>query len=399
MNNEDLKNKGFATKAIHGGHQPNQYGALSTPIYQTSTFVFDNAKQGGDRFALKEDGYIYSRLGNPTNTSLEEKLALLEGTEAAISTGSGIGAISAAMWTALKAGDHVVASDTLYGCTFAYLNHGLTRYGVEVTFCDASDPENIRKAMKENTRVVYLETPANPSLKINDIESISKIAHENKDCLVFVDNTFCTPYIQRPIELGADVVIHSGTKYLNGHGDVISGFVCGTKEFIDNVRFFGIKDMTGANLSPFDAFLILRGLKTLAIRMDRHCSNAMKVAEFLESHPAVDKVYYPGLKSFPQYELAKKQMSLPGGMVSFELKGGLEEGIKVMDNVKLCKLAVSLGDAESLIEHPASMTHSPYSAEERAEAGISDSLVRLSVGLEDAPDIIEDLNNVLNMLL
>ncbi|MCI6277697.1 MAG: methionine gamma-lyase [Clostridium sp.] len=399
MNNEDLKNKGFATKAIHGGHQPNQYGALSTPIYQTSTFVFDNAKQGGDRFALKEDGYIYSRLGNPTNTSLEEKLALLEGTEAAISTGSGIGAISSAMWTALKAGDHVVASDTLYGCTFAYLNHGLTRYGVEVTFCDASDPENIRKAMKENTRVVYLETPANPSLKINDIESISKIAHENKDCLVFVDNTFCTPYIQRPIELGADVVIHSGTKYLNGHGDVISGFVCGTKEFIDNVRFFGIKDMTGANLSPFDAFLILRGLKTLAIRMDRHCSNAMKVAEFLESHPAVDKVYYPGLKSFPQYELAKKQMSLPGGMVSFELKGGLEEGIKVMDNVKLCKLAVSLGDAESLIEHPASMTHSPYSAEERAEAGISDSLVRLSVGLEDAPDIIEDLNNVLNMLL
>ena len=399
MNNEDLKNKGFATKAIHGGHQPNQYGALSTPIYQTSTFVFDNAKQGGDRFALKEDGYIYSRLGNPTNTSLEEKLALLEGTEAAISTASGIGAISAAMWTALKAGDHVVASDTLYGCTFAYLNHGLTRYGVEVTFCDASDPENIRKAMRENTKVVYLETPANPSLKINDIEAISKIAHENNNCLVFVDNTFCTPYIQRPIELGADVVIHSGTKYLNGHGDVISGFVCGTKEFIDNVRFFGIKDMTGANLSPFDAFLIIRGLKTLALRMDRHCDNAMKVAEFLESHPAVDKVYYPGLKSFPQYELAKKQMSLPGGMVSFELKGGLEEGIKVMDNVKLCKLAVSLGDAESLIEHPASMTHSPYSAKERAEAGISDSLVRLSVGLEDINDIIEDLNNVLNMLL
>ena len=399
MNNKDLKNKGFATKAIHGGHQPNQYGALSTPIYQTSTFVFDNAKQGGDRFALKEDGYIYSRLGNPTNTSLEEKLALLEGTEAAISTASGIGAISAAMWTALKAGDHVVASDTLYGCTFAYLNHGLTRYGVEVTFCDASDPENIRKAMQENTRVVYLETPANPSLKINDIETISNIAHENKNCLVFVDNTFCTPYIQRPTELGADVVIHSGTKYLNGHGDVISGFVCGTKEFIDNVRFFGIKDMTGANLSPFDAFLIIRGLKTLAIRMDRHCANAMKVAEFLESHPAVEKVYYPGLKSFPQYELAKKQMKLPGSMVAFELKGGLEEGIKVMDNVKLCKLAVSLGDAESLIEHPASMTHSPYSAEERAEAGISDSLVRLSVGLEDATDIIEDLNNVLNMLL
>lgn len=398
MNNDCLKNKGFATKAIHGGHQKNQFGALTTPIYQTSTFVFDNAKQGGDRFACKEDGYIYSRLGNPTNTVLEEKIALLEGAEACMSTASGIGAVSSAFWTALKAGDHVVASDTLYGCTFAYLNHGLTRYGVEVTFCDVTNPENVKNAMKPNTKVVYLETPANPSLKINDISAIAKIAHENEGCLLFIDNTFCTPYIQRPLELGADVIIHSGTKYLNGHGDVIAGFVCGTKDFITNVRLFGVKDMTGASLSPFDAFLIIRGLKTLQIRMEKHCENAMKIAEFLETHPAVEKVYYPGLKSFEQYDLAKKQMDLPGGIIAFELKGGLQEGITVMDNVKLCALAVSLGDAETLIEHPASMTHSPYSPEEREAAGISDALVRLSIGLENPEDIIDDLNTALNLI-
>lgn len=398
MNNDCLKNKGFATKAIHGGHQKNQFGALTTPIYQTSTFVFDNAEQGGNRFACKEDGYIYSRLGNPTNTVLEEKVALLEGAEACMSTASGIGAISSAFWTALKAGDHVVASDTLYGCTFAYLNHGLTRYGVEVTFCDVTNPENVKNAMKPNTKVVYLETPANPSLKINDISAIAKIAHKNEGCLLFIDNTFCTPYIQRPLELGADVIIHSGTKYLNGHGDVIAGFVCGTKDFITNVRLFGVKDMTGASLSPFDAFLIIRGLKTLQIRMEKHCENAIKIAEFLETHPAVEKVYYPGLKSFEQYELAKKQMSLPGGIIAFELKGGLQEGITVMNNVNLCALAVSLGDAETLIEHPASMTHSPYSPEERDAAGISDGLVRLSIGLENPEDIIDDLNNALNLV-
>ncbi|SFB13007.1 methionine gamma-lyase [Clostridium frigidicarnis] len=398
MNNDCLKNKGFATKAIHGGHQKNQFGALTTPIYQTSTFVFDDAEQGGNRFACKEDGYIYSRLGNPTNTVLEEKVALLEGAEACMSTASGIGAISSAFWTALKAGDHVVASDTLYGCTFAYLNHGLTRYGVEVTFCDVTNPENVKNAMKPNTKVVYLETPANPSLKINDISAIAKIAHKNEGCLLFIDNTFCTPYIQRPLELGADVIIHSGTKYLNGHGDVIAGFVCGTKDFITNVRLFGVKDMTGASLSPFDAFLIIRGLKTLQIRMEKHCENAIKIAEFLETHPAVEKVYYPGLKSFEQYELAKKQMSLPGGIIAFELKGGLQEGITVMNNVNLCALAVSLGDAETLIEHPASMTHSPYSPEERDAAGISDGLVRLSIGLENPEDIIDDLNNALNLV-
>ncbi len=324
---------------------------------------------------------------------------MLEGAEAAISTASGIGAVASAFWTLLKAGDHVVAAKTLYGCTYAYLNHGISRYGVEVTFVDTTNLEEIRQAMRENTKVVYLETPANPNLEVADIEAISKIAHQNKDCIVMVDNTFCTPYIQRPLEFGADIVIHSGTKFLNGHGDVISGFVVGSSEFIKNVRLFGVKDMTGASLSPFDAFLIIRGMKTLEIRMEKHCENAMKVAKFLEGHSAVEKVYYPGLESFPQYKLAKKQMSLPGAVIAFEVKGGIEEGKKVINSTELCTIAVSLGDAETLIQHPASMTHSPYTKEEREMAGISDGLIRIAVGLENVEDIINDLDKALKCIL
>lgn len=398
MKREELQHLGFATRAIHGGAAPNTFGALTAPIYQTSTFVFDSAAQGGNRFALQEEGYIYSRLGNPTCAVAEAKVALLEGTEDCVATASGMGAISSALWTLLENGGHMVASETLYGCTFALMNHGLTRYGVDVTFVDMTDLEAVQKAMRPDTKVVYLETPANPTLKIMDIDAISAIAHQVEGCKVIVDNTFCTPYIQRPIEHGADIVVHSATKYLNGHGDVIAGFVCGTKEYITQVRLFGVKDMTGAVLSPFDAFLIARGMKTLEIRMQRHSANAMKVAEFLEQHPAVASVNYPGLKSFPQYELAKKQMDLPGGMISFELKGGKEEGAVVMDNVKLCKLAVSLGDAETLIEHAASMTHSTYTPEELKMAGISEGLVRLSVGLENVEDIIADLDQALNLI-
>ncbi len=338
-------------------------------------------------------------MGNPTVAEAEEKIALLEGGEAGAATSSGMGAVAASLWTALKAGDHVVASDTLYGCTFSLLNHGLTRFGVDVTFVDISNLEELESAMRPNTKVVYLETPANPTLKITDIEAVSKIAHKVKGCLVFVDNTFSTPYIQKPLELGADVVIHSATKYLNGHGDVIAGFVVGEKKFIEEVKMFGIKDMTGSVMSPFDAYLIIRGMKTLEIRMEKHCDNAIKVAKFLETHPAVKKVYYPGLESFEYYELAKKQMKLPGAIISFELKGGIEEGKTVMNNVKLAKLAVSLGDPETLIQHPASMTHSPYTPEERAEAGISDGLVRLSVGLETAEDIIADLKEALDLVI
>lgn len=396
---ENLKNKKFATQAIHGGHKKDPVsGALTTPIFQTSTFVFDSAEQGGRRFALEEDGFIYSRLGNPTNMQLEEKIALLEKGEACLSTASGMGAITSALWTALKAGDHIVASKTLYGCTYALLNHGISRYGVEVTFVDAANLDEVRAAMKENTKIVYLETPANPDLKLVDIEAVAKIGHEVEGCMVIVDNTFCTPYIQRPLELGADVVVHSATKYLNGHGDVIAGFVVGKKEFIDQVRLFGVKDMTGAVLSPFDAYLIMRGMKTLQIRMDRHTKNAMEVAKFLESHENVELVNYPGLESFPQYELAQKQMDMPGGMIAFEVKGGLEAGKKLLNSLELCTLAVSLGDCETLIQHPASMTHSPYTPEERAEAGISEGLIRISVGLEDAEDIIADLKQGLDRL-
>ncbi|MCY6372014.1 methionine gamma-lyase [Clostridium ganghwense] len=400
MNREHMEKMGIATQAIHGGHAGDkQFGSLATPIFQTSTFIFDSAEQGGKRFALEEPGYIYGRLGNPTANELEEKIALLEGAEAAVATASGIGAISSSLWTALKAGDHVVASDTLYGCTFALLNHGLTKFGIEVTFVDITNLEEVKKAMKPNTRVVYLETPANPTLKITDIEAVSKIAHEVKDCLVFVDNTFNTPYIQKPLEFGADVVLHSGTKYLNGHGDVIVGFAAGKQDFINQVRLVGVKDLTGSVCSPMNAYLVIRGLKTLDVRMEKHSANAMKVAEFLESHPAIEKVYYPGLKSFAQHDLAAKQMKLFGGMIAFEIKGGVDDGRTIMNNVQLASLAVSLGDTETLIQHPASMTHSPYTPEERAAVGISDGLVRLSVGLEDSEDIIADLKQALDLIV
>lgn len=399
MTKDQLKKSGFATRAIHAGTQKNAFGALCAPIYQTSTFVFDSAEQGGRRFALEEDGYIYTRLGNPTCTMAEEKVAMLEGGEACCSMASGIGAISSAIWVLVQKGDHIVAGKTLYGCTFSYLEHGLSRYGVDVTFVDMRDPENVRKAMRPNTKLVYVETPANPNMYIADIESIAKIAHSQEGVSLMVDNTYCTPYITRPLEHGADMVVHSATKYLNGHGDVIAGFVVGTKEYIDQVRLLGVKDLTGASMSPFDAWLIVRGMKTLEIRMERHCQNAQKVAEFLEKHPAVESIAYPGLKSFAQYDLAKKYMSLPGAMIAFEVKGGREAGVKLMNSVHMCALAVSLGDAETLIQHPASMTHSPYSPEERAASDISEGLVRLSVGLENYEDIIADLKQALDQLL
>ena len=398
MGEKGMKGMGFSTRAVHAGYKKNEMGTLATPIYQTSTFIFDNAKQGGRRFAGEEEGYIYSRLGNPTNTQVEEKIADLEGGEAAVSAASGMGAITSVIWSLVSTGDHIVAAKTLYGCTFAYLTHGLEKFGVEITLVDAEDPENVRKAMKENTKVVYFETPANPNMTIVDIEAVSSIAHEVEGCMVVVDNTYCSPYLQRPLELGADVVVHSATKYLNGHGDVIAGFAVGSKEFMEHVRFFGVKDMTGASLSPFDAYLINRGMKTLPLRMEKHCENAQKVAEFLEGHPAVERVLYPGLKSFPQYELANRQMNLPGAMIAFTLKGGLQAGVDLMDDVKLCTLAVSLGDTETLIQHPASMTHSTYTEEERAKCGIAEGLVRLSVGLEDVDDIIKDLETSLNKL-
>ena len=394
----EMKKIGLGTTAIHSGTVKNLYGTLAVPIYQTSTFIFDSAEQGGKRFALEEAGYIYTRLGNPTTTVLEEKIAALEEGEAAVAMSSGMGAISSTLWTILKAGDHIVTDKTLYGCTFALMCHGLTRFGVEVSFVDTSNLEEVKNAMKENTRVVYLETPANPNLKIVDLEEVSKIAHTNPNTLVVVDNTFATPYIQKPLKLGVDIVVHSVTKYLNGHGDVIAGLVVTNKALADQIRFIGLKDMTGAVLGPQDAYYIVRGMKTFEIRMERHCKNAKVVAEFLDKHPKIEKVYYPGLETHEGYNIVKKQMKDFGGMISFELKGGYEAGKTLLNNLKLCSLAVSLGDTETLIQHPASMTHSPYTKEEREAAGITDGLVRLSVGLENVEDIIADLEQGLEKI-
>ena len=395
-----MENKkcGLGTTAIHAGTLKNLYGTLAMPIYQTSTFIFDSAEQGGRRFALEEAGYIYTRLGNPTTTVLEDKIAALEEGEAAVATSSGMGAISSTLWTILKAGDHIVTDKTLYGCTFALMCHGLTRFGIDVTFVDTSNLDEVKNAMKENTRVVYLETPANPNLKIVDIEALAKLAHTNPNTLVIVDNTFATPYMQKPLTLGADIVVHSVTKYINGHGDVIAGLVITNKALADQIRFVGLKDMTGAVLGPQDAYYIIRGMKTFEIRMERHCKNARKVVEFLNNHPKIEKVYYPGLETHPGYEIAKKQMKDFGAMISFELKGGFEAGKTLLNNLKLCSLAVSLGDTETLIQHPASMTHSPYTKEEREAAGITDGLVRLSVGLENVEDIIADLEQGLEKI-
>ena len=396
----DFSKCGFATKQIHVGKHENSAGALTTPIYQTSTFEFDSVEQGGRRFAGQEAGYIYTRLGNPTVTAVEEKVAALEGGEAALGTAAGMGAISSALWSSVVAGDEIVASDTLYGCTFALLNHGMSKFGVSVKFIDMANLEAVKAALSEKTKVVYLETPCNPTLKVVDIAEVAKIAHEyNKDIRVIVDNTFASPYLQQPLKLGADTVVHSATKYINGHGDVIAGFVVGKADFIAKVRMFGLKDMTGAVMSPFDAFLIARGLKTLDIRMEKHCANAMKVARFLHDHPAVAKVYYPGLEDFEGYEIAKKQMKLPGGMMSIELKADRDKVAAALNKLQLCTIAVSLGDAETLVEHAASMTHSTYTKEELAASGISEGLVRISVGLEDAEDIIADLKAVLDTLV
>ncbi|HBS93531.1 MAG TPA: methionine gamma-lyase [Firmicutes bacterium] len=388
------KKLGFATRAVHAGQEPDpQYGALSTPIYQTSTFVFKNVAQGAARFAGEEEGYIYTRLGNPTITALEEKIACLEGGEDAAAFGSGMAAVSAAIMALVNQGDHVVHSSALYGCTFAFLHELISRFGVTATGVDTADLEAVKKAIRPNTKVVYIESPTNPTMRVTDIQAVAEIAHAH-GAKVVVDNTFMTPYLQRPLEMGADVVLHSATKYINGHGDVIAGLVISDKDTMTKIKMTTLKDIGGI-MSPFNAWLILRGLKTLPLRMDRHNSNAMAIAKYLEKHPAVAKVYYPGLESFDQHELAKKQMSGFGGIMAFELKGGFEAGVRLMNGVKICHLAVSLGDIDTLIQHPASMTHSVVPEAERLAANITPGLVRLAVGLEDVEDIIADLEQAL----
>ncbi len=396
-----MEKKGFATRQIHVAH-PHLEGIspLATPIFQTSTFVFDNTAQGAARFAGEQEGYIYTRLGNPNANEVGAKVASLEGGEAGVVMASGMGAISGTLWTLLKAGDHVLADRALYGCTYACLTTGLIRYGIEVTQVDFSNLEEIKNGIQPNTAVVYFETESNPDLKIADISAIAGLVHGLKpDIKVVVDNTFVTPYLIRPLELGADVVVHSATKYLNGHGDVVAGVAVSSKEIIHEIAHYGMKDMTGAVVGPFEAFLLNRGIKTLDIRMTKHCASAQRIAEFLESHSAVKKVLYPGLKSHPQHELAKRLFEHGfGGMVTFELNCDKKRAETFINSLSLCALAVSLGDTETLIEHPASMTHSTYSPEALAEAGIRESMIRLSVGLEDPEDVIADLKEQLDKI-
>ena len=397
MEKKDLGKLGFQSLCCHAGqHADPQTGAHNTPIYQTSTFAFKNVQDGSAKFAGEKEGYIYTRLGNPTQNALEEKMAALEGAEAAIATASGMAAISSSVMAVAFAGDHILAHDCLYGCTHSLMEEILPRYGIEVTFADLSDLDNVDENMQDNTKLVYLETPSNPTLNLVDIEEVSKKAHA-AGAKVIVDNTFMTPYLQSPLELGADMVVHSATKYIGGHGDAIAGVIAGKEEMLADIRMTTLKDFGGI-ISPFNAWLLLRGLKTLPIRVDKHTQNAMEVAEFLEAHDKVEKVFYPGLESHPQHDLAKKQASGFGSMISFELKGGHSAGEKMMNNVELATLAVSLGDVDTLIQHPASMTHAPVPREERLAAGITDGLVRISIGIEDVEDIIADLENSLSVL-
>ena len=387
---------GFSTTAIHHGYDPQSHqGALVPPVYLTSTFTFPTAEEGGRRFAGEAAGYIYTRIANPTLALLETRMAALEGGAAAIAFGSGMGAITATLWTLLRPGDEIVVDQTLYGCTFAFLHHGIGQFGVRVTHVNMTDADAVDAAMAGKPKLVYFETPANPNMRLVDIAAVAAAAHR-AGALLVVDNTYCSPYLQQPLALGADVVVHSATKYISGHGDVTAGIaVAADPELAERIRLQGLKDMTGAVLSPQDAALLLRGLKTLALRMDRHCANAMAAARALQAHPAVAKVHYPGLENDPQHALAKRQMRQPGGMIAFELHGGMAAGKRFIDALRMVACAVSLGDAESLAQHPASMTHSTYTPEERAAAGIADGLIRLSAGLEDTADLLADLQQAL----
>ncbi|HHY12223.1 MAG TPA: aminotransferase class I/II-fold pyridoxal phosphate-dependent enzyme [Firmicutes bacterium] len=382
------------TKATHIGQEPDPLtGSIVSPIYQTSTFVFPSVDEGAARFKGERDGYIYTRLGNPTLAALERSVSALENGEKGLAFASGMSAISSVIMAIVSAGDHIVADKCVYGCTFAFLTGILTRFGVEVDLVNCSEPEQVEKAIKPNTKLIYFESPANPVLKMVDMEAMARIGKKH-DITTVVDNTFMSPIFQRPLDWGIDAVVHSATKYLGGHGDLIAGIAVGSHEFMEHVAATTLKDLGGV-LGPLDAWLILRGIKTLPVRMERHEQNAMKVAEFLENHKGVEKVYYPGLVSHPQHELAKKQMTGFGGMLAFELKGGFEAGRTLMDSVRLCHLAVSLGETGTLIEHPASMTHSPMTPEARSAAGIAEGLVRISVGLEHVDDIISDLSPAL----
>jgi methionine-gamma-lyase len=379
----------FETKCVHSGIDENEFGAVVPPIYQTSTFKFESAQHGASLFAGEQRGYIYTRMANPTVEALENAIAELEGGYKALGCGSGMAAIHTVFASLTSAGDHILCSAAVYGPTTTLLNTVMNKFGVESTFVDTSNIEAVKKAVKPNTKVLYIETPGNPTLAITDIPAMAEIAHNNNAMLV-VDNTFMSPALQKPFEFGADVVLHSLTKFLNGHADVVGGIII-VKDDKTYKSFRKVLNQIGGVIDPFNSFLVHRGIKTLALRMKKHCENAMIVAEYLEKHPQIKSVSYPGLKSHPQFEIGQKQHKGPGGMITFELEGGFEAGQVLMNSVKLCQLAVSLGGVESLIQHPASMTHYSMGKEARLAGGITEGLVRLSVGIENVNDIIADL--------
>lgn len=391
---KEHKTSGFNATAVHGVGEKDPKGAVITPIYQTSTFAFKNADHGAACFAGESDGYIYTRIGNPTIRDLEKTIAALEHGYDGIGCSSGMGAVTTVYMTYLGAGKHILSHNAVYGPARGIIEGTFKKFGVESTYIDTSDLEMVKAGIKPNTALIYLETPANPTIGISDIPAICEIARQH-GIPVCVDNTFCSPYLQNPLDLGADIVLHSLTKFLNGHADIVGGIIV-TKTEEEYKKIRPVMVTMGCNMDPHQAFLTRRGLKTLGIRIDRAQENAIKVADFLNNHPKVEWVAFPGLPSHPQHELSKKIMRGPGAMMSFGLKGGLEAGKKLMDSVDLCVLAVSLGGIETLIQHPASMTHSKLSPAARKEGGITDELVRLSVGIEEADEIISDLGQALD---
>jgi len=394
---KSTKKVGKSTKAIHAGiPKHSEYGEVSVPIFQSSTFAFPSADDGAARFAGTKAGYIYTRLGNPTINALEENITALENGYRGFATATGMAAITTVYTALLHQGAHVVSSETVYGPSRVVLETIYSKYGVESSFVDSSNLENIRKAIRPNTKMVFIETPANPTMKITDLKGAAEIAHQHKLPLV-VDNTFASPYLQRPFEFGADIIVHSLTKFLNGHADVVGGMIV-----VNDENYYKMIRPTftsfGGTMDPHQAWLVLRGIRTLALRVERGQENALKLAQFLKTHPKVLWVTYPGLPEHPGYEIAKKQMDGFGAMIAIGVKNGLEGGKIVMDNVEIFTLAVSLGGVESLIEHPASMTHASVSKAEKIKSGVSDELVRIAVGCEDYEDLRDDLDQALNKI-
>ncbi len=384
----------FATLAVHAGESPcPATGALDTPIYQSTTFVSADSDEMAAVYGEEKSGYMYTRYGNPTIRALEEKMAALEGGDAALAFSTGMAAISSAILGTIKTGDHVVAARSLYGAAYNFLNRKLPRMGASTTFVASTRIEDFEKAIRPNTRLIYFETPSNPVLEILDIAALAELAR-SRGIPSMIDNTFASPALQQPLRLGVTVVVHSATKYLCGHGDAMGGAVVGPKSTIDELSHEVIRDFGGV-ISPFNAWLILRGIRTLHLRMPAHCLNAQRIAELLVHHPKVDRVNYPGLPNHPGHDVAKKQMKGYGAMISFEVKGGYEGGKKVMDRVKIFARAASLGDTRSLIVHSASTSHRAVPRAQRLAVGITDGLVRLSVGVEAAEDLSRDLEQAL----